>query len=91
MFWEQVSGLFSSTEITLVFFFTFFKNWHFDEDGKDIFTYKNIPFGFSFRLGFWNDFVTKVPDPFDIIIDDGSHCSLHQQKSLSFLFPPIQF
>ncbi|QVL57986.1 MAG: class I SAM-dependent methyltransferase [Simkaniaceae bacterium] len=39
---------------------------------------------------FWNDFITKVPDPFDIIIDDGSHCSLHQQKSLSFLFPKLK-
>ncbi|WP_157671569.1 hypothetical protein [Francisella halioticida] len=38
--------------------YDFFKDWHFDEYGKDIFTHKDIPFGFSFRLEFWNDFVT---------------------------------
>ena len=39
---------------------------------------------------FWNDFMTKVPDPFDIIIDDGSHYSLHQQKTLCLLFPQLK-
>jgi len=37
--------------------YKFFKNWHYDKDGNDIFTFKNVPFGFSFRLDFWNDFV----------------------------------
>lgn len=33
----------------------FFKNWHYDANGNDIFTYQNIPFGFSLRLDIWND------------------------------------
>jgi hypothetical protein len=33
----------------------FFKNWHYDANGNDIFTYQNIPFGFSFRMEIWND------------------------------------
>jgi len=40
--------------------YKFFKDWHYDKDGNDIFTYKNIPFGFSFRLDFWNDFVFYI-------------------------------
>jgi hypothetical protein len=36
--------------------YDFFRNWHFDVDGKDIFTHDDIPFGFSFRVDFWNDF-----------------------------------
>ena len=38
--------------------YNFFKDWHYDKDGNDIFIYKDVPFGFSFRLEFWNDFVT---------------------------------
>ena len=38
--------------------YDFFKNWYYDKDGMDIFTYKNVPFGFSYRLEFWNDFVS---------------------------------
>jgi len=38
--------------------YKFFKNWHYDKDGNDIFVFKNVPFGFSFRLDFWNDFVS---------------------------------
>lgn len=37
--------------------YKFFKDWHYDKDGNDIFVFKNVPFGFSFRLDFWNDFV----------------------------------
>lgn len=37
--------------------YEFFRDWHYDKNANDIFTYKNIPFGFSFRLEFWNDFV----------------------------------
>jgi hypothetical protein len=38
--------------------YEFFRLWHYDKDGNDIFIYKNIPFGFSFRLEFWNDFIS---------------------------------
>ncbi len=37
--------------------YKFFTDWHYDKDGNDIFTFKDVPFGFSFRLDFWNDFV----------------------------------
>lgn len=40
--------------------YEFFKNWHYDKDGNDIFTYKGVPFGFSFRLEFWNNFVSYI-------------------------------
>jgi len=36
--------------------YDFLKKWYLDKDGKDIFIYKNTPFGFSFRMEFWNDF-----------------------------------
>lgn len=36
--------------------YKFFQTWHNDKSGKDIFTYKDIPFGMSFRLDFWNDY-----------------------------------
>ena len=37
--------------------YKFIKNWYLDSHGKDIFVYKNIPFGFSFKLDVWNDIV----------------------------------
>jgi len=37
--------------------YEFFRKWHCDEEGKDIFQYRGVPFGFSFRLEIWNDFV----------------------------------
>lgn len=37
--------------------YRFFREWHFDLEGKDIFQYQGVPFGFSFRLEIWNDFV----------------------------------
>ncbi len=40
--------------------YDFFKNWHYDKNGKDIFTYKEIPFGFSLRLEIWNDFTSYI-------------------------------
>ena len=40
--------------------YQFFKSWHFSVDGKDIFTYRNVPFGFSFRLEIWNDFISFI-------------------------------
>ncbi|MFB9213651.1 hypothetical protein [Vibrio sinaloensis] len=35
----------------------FFKDWHKDENGNDLFNYKGCDFGISFRLEYWNDFV----------------------------------
>lgn len=40
--------------------YRFFKEWHYDRNGDDLFQYKNIPFGFSFRLEFWNDYVSYI-------------------------------
>lgn len=37
--------------------YEFFRTWHLDREGKDIFVYREVPFGFSFRLEFWTDFV----------------------------------
>jgi hypothetical protein len=37
--------------------YKFFREWHLDADGKDIFQYRGVPFGFSLRLEIWNDFV----------------------------------
>ncbi|OHE00542.1 MAG: hypothetical protein A2W82_07055 [Sulfurimonas sp. RIFCSPLOWO2_12_36_12] len=40
--------------------YQFFNDWHYDKDHNDIFKYKNVPFGFSFRLEFWNDYIFYV-------------------------------
>lgn len=40
--------------------YDFFRNWHYDASGNDIFVHNQIPFGFSFRLEFWNDFTFYV-------------------------------
>jgi hypothetical protein len=37
--------------------YKFFREWFLDSDGNDIFQYRGIPFGSSFRLEIWNDFV----------------------------------
>ncbi|MEX0333130.1 hypothetical protein [Vibrio tubiashii] len=37
--------------------YRFFKEWHFSKDGEDLFNYKGVDFGMSFRLEYWNDFV----------------------------------
>lgn len=37
--------------------YKFFREWHLNVDGEDIFQYRGVPFGFSFRLEIWNDFV----------------------------------
>jgi hypothetical protein len=57
---EYIDHLVSSEELQKnnYLIYEFFRNWHYDEDGNDIFTFKDIPFGFSFRLDFWNDFVS---------------------------------
>jgi hypothetical protein len=36
--------------------YQFFRDWHFDTDGADIFRYREIDFGFSLRIEIWNDF-----------------------------------
>jgi hypothetical protein len=38
----------------------FFKNWHYDCNGNDIFTYQNTPIGFSFRINIWSEFLYLV-------------------------------
>ncbi|MBT5935167.1 hypothetical protein [Sulfurimonas sp.] len=40
--------------------YKFFKNWHFDRTGNDIFVYKDVPFGLALRLEYWNDFTTYI-------------------------------
>ena len=40
--------------------YQFFRDWHLDLEGKDIFTYRGVPFGFVFRIEIWNDFVFYV-------------------------------
>lgn len=40
--------------------YDFFRTWHYDTSGNDIFVHNQIPFGFSFRLEFWNDFTFYV-------------------------------
>jgi len=40
--------------------YQFFTNWHFNANSKDIFVYKNIPFGLAFRIEFWNDFIDYI-------------------------------
>ena len=37
--------------------YRFFGDWHVDASGTDIFLYDGVPFGFAFRLEFWNDYV----------------------------------
>lgn len=38
---------------------------------------------------FLHNVLSQVSEPFDIIIDDGSHCVTHQLKSFDFLFPHL--
>lgn len=38
----------------------FFKKWHYDKYGNDIFTAQGIPFGFSFRIEIWSEFLYYV-------------------------------
>lgn len=40
--------------------YQFFRDWHLDSEGKDIFIYRGVPFGFAFRIEIWNDFVFYV-------------------------------
>jgi hypothetical protein len=40
--------------------YDFFRRWHLDRDENDIFTYRGIPFGLSFRLYIWDIFVFYI-------------------------------
>ena len=40
--------------------YKFFRDWHLDASGTDIFSYRGIPFGFAFRLQIWNDYISYV-------------------------------
>ena len=40
--------------------YRFFRDWHLDGDGVDIFRYRDVPFGFSFRIEIFNDFTFYV-------------------------------
>lgn len=40
--------------------YKFFRDWHLDSDGKDLFIYCGVPFGFAFRLQIWNDYISYV-------------------------------
>lgn len=40
--------------------YDFFRDWHLDAEGDDIFVHKSVPFGFSFRLEFWNDYTFYI-------------------------------
>lgn len=38
----------------------FFKKWHYAENGNDIFTAQEVPFGFAFRIEIWSEFLYYV-------------------------------
>ncbi|MEO5865332.1 MAG: hypothetical protein ABIQ79_09895 [Nitrospiraceae bacterium] len=40
--------------------YEFFRTWHLDTAGNDIFVHRGVPFGFAFRLDFWTDFVFRL-------------------------------
>jgi hypothetical protein len=40
--------------------YDFFRDWHFDAKGVDLFRYRDVGFGFSFRIEIWNDFTFYV-------------------------------
>lgn len=40
--------------------YRFFREWHLDADGADIFRYREVDFGFSFRIEIWNDYTFYV-------------------------------
>ena len=40
--------------------YRFFRDWHRDANGADIFRYRDVDFGFSFRIEIWNDFTFYV-------------------------------
>ncbi len=40
--------------------YRFFHDWHLDAEGSDFFRYREVDFGFSFRIEIWNDFTFYV-------------------------------
>jgi hypothetical protein len=38
----------------------FFKKWHYDKSGNDIFTAQGVPFGFAFRIEIWSEYLFYV-------------------------------
>jgi len=38
----------------------FFKKWHYDKTNNDIFTAQGVPFGFSFRIEIWSEYLHYV-------------------------------
>ena len=40
--------------------YRFFRDWHMDGLGEDIFVHRGIPFGFAFRIEIWNDLLSYV-------------------------------
>ena len=38
----------------------FFKKWHYDKTGNDIFTAQGVPFGFAFRIEIWSEYLYYV-------------------------------
>lgn len=40
--------------------YDFFRDWHLDAKGADLFRYREVGFGFSFRVEIWNDFTFYV-------------------------------
>jgi hypothetical protein len=40
--------------------YEFFRDWHLDVNGADIFRYRDVDFGFSFRIEIWSNFTFYV-------------------------------
>lgn len=40
--------------------YKFLRDWHIDAEGSDLFRYREVGFGFSFRIEIWNDFTFYV-------------------------------
>lgn len=57
-----IDGLCSPAEMQANNFLAsnFFKKWHYDANGNDIFTVEGVPFGFAFRIEIWNEYLYYV-------------------------------
>ncbi len=40
--------------------YEFLRAWHRDEEGNDLFVFRGVPFGFTFRIDIWNDLIFRV-------------------------------
>lgn len=40
--------------------YDFFRKWHLDQDGNDMFVFRGVSFGMSFRLEFWADYTAYM-------------------------------